>query len=144
ENAWPEAVPEVTMEATADRDLALQPAQLSARFDVSALPATTAEVPPLEQIHGQERAREAVAFGLSLSARGYNIAVSGAPASARTALVRSLAREAAAGRPLPPDWVYLFNFSEPHRPRALQLAAGTARTFQRALATIMEECRQEL
>jgi predicted ATPase with chaperone activity len=56
---------------------------------------TTEEVPPLEGIIGQERAKRALEFGLKIKSKGYNIFVSGITGSGRTTSVEQAVKEIA-------------------------------------------------
>lgn len=90
------------------------------------------------------RAREALAFGLSMREPGYNVFVLGEDRSGRmTATLDFLAR-ALQGKPAAPDWVYLNNFRRPHRPRPYRLAAGTARRFRDRMAELVPHLRDAL
>lgn len=105
--------------------LALAPEELRRRLDPAALDfESTAEVEPLRGTIGQPRAVEAVAFGLEIETFGYNLYVAGAPGSGREGTVRDYLERVAAARVAPDDWVYVHNFDDADRPRALRLPAG--------------------
>ena len=56
----------------------LTPEELKYKLDPQQLPfETTAEVPPLEGMIGQERAERAMEFGLRIKRPGYNIFMTG-------------------------------------------------------------------
>ena len=84
-------------------------------------------------VAGQQRAREAIAFGLAMKAERYHVAVSGPPLSGRSLLVHELVDAAAQSRPAGRDWVYLNNFVDPRRPRAFPLPAGMAVQLRKLL-----------
>ena len=119
--------------------LRLRPEQLRALF---AFDAST--IPEVHGIAGQDRAREALAFGLSMHAPEYNVAVSGATSSGRNRLVREHVDPAAAAVPPVPDWVYVFNFADPRQPRAISVAPGMGDDLERELASLIEACRNAL
>ena len=79
---------------------------------------------PLREIIGQERAVRALKFGLGIRTRGFNIYVAGFPGTGKTTAVKNFVEEIARGEPVPPDWCYVNNFSNPYEPKALKLAAG--------------------
>jgi predicted ATP-dependent protease len=82
---------------------------------------TTKDLEPLDGTVGQARAVSALEFGLSIEADGFNVFVSGVPGSGRsTELLAQVERIAKTQSP-PRDWCYVFNFSDPARPRALSL-----------------------
>jgi hypothetical protein len=62
------------------------------------------------------RARDALDFGLSVAAVGFNIFVVGDDRSARMSATLAYVSAAMAKRPPPSDWVYLNNFRHPDRP----------------------------
>jgi hypothetical protein len=59
---------------------------------------TTAEVPPLHGTIGQDRALDAIDFGLEVGTPGY-LFLAGAAGSGRESTTRDLPEQAAAGRP---------------------------------------------
>ncbi|MDR3158514.1 MAG: AAA family ATPase [Zoogloeaceae bacterium] len=103
----------------------LSPDALRRRSDPDALGfASTAELSPLPFALGQERAEEAIAFGLAIAHPGYHIFVMGEPGESRHTTLFRLVRELAAKGRTPPDLCYLHNFAEPRAPRLLRLPAG--------------------
>jgi predicted ATP-dependent protease len=86
--------------------------------------ATTAELDDLAEGIGQMRAIDAAHFGIGMRHAGYNLYVMGPPGSGKRFLVRQLLDQQAAVGTRPDDWCYVHNFSQPHKPRAIQLPAG--------------------
>ncbi|MEE8455439.1 MAG: AAA family ATPase [Limibaculum sp.] len=86
--------------------------------------ATTADLEPAHGLIGQERALAALEFGVAIRARGFNIFALGAQGSGRHNAVRHFVEARAKGEAAPDDWVYVHNFNEPYRPRALRLPPG--------------------
>ena len=104
---------------------ALAPDQLYRRCDPAQFTfQTTAELDAETDIVGQERAEQAVHFGLEIRRPGYNLFLLGEPGSGRHAAAQRLLAARAATEPAPDDWCYLFNFVEDTRPRLLRLPAG--------------------
>jgi len=68
---------------------------------------------------GQQRAVDAIRFGMQTPSKGYNVFVMGPAGSHRHGLTRELLAEHAKTRNVPDDWCYVNNFSDPDRPRAL-------------------------
>src|ERR1700742_4201086 len=75
------------------------------------------------------RAREALDFGLSVEALGFNIFVVGDDRSARMSATLAYLDAAMAKRPAPADWIYLNNFRQQEQPLPLSLPTGTGRKF---------------
>ncbi|MBQ9528587.1 MAG: AAA family ATPase, partial [Fretibacterium sp.] len=90
---------------------------------------------------GQERAVEAMEFGLAVPGRGYNIFLTGTPGSGRTSYALDRLRERAKGLPVPDDWLYLFNFDEPGEPLAISVPAGEGRKLAAALDSLLNDLK---
>jgi predicted ATP-dependent protease len=90
------------------------------------------------------RAKEALDFGLSTNAPGFNIFVVGADRSGRMTETLAYLQREMASRPLPPDWLYLNNFRRPHRPRPVSVPGGSGRRFRDAVAALIPAVRAAL
>ncbi|NIV17738.1 MAG: AAA family ATPase, partial [Woeseiaceae bacterium] len=106
-----------------------------ARFDRSD------QLPPGEAGLGQERAIEAIRFGIEIDRPGYNVFVLGRPGSHRHGLVEQLVRDRAASEPPGSDWCYVNNFHDPERPRALAFPAGKGVEFRDDMHALIEDMR---
>ncbi len=125
--------------------LELRPEQLRRRVDPATLPfETTAEVEPLAGTIGQPRALDAIEFGLDARTPGTNIFVAGSPGSGRETTVREAVARIAATRPVPPDWVYVYNFDEPDRPLAIALPPGEGRLLAARMEALLQTIAREL
>ena len=102
---------------------------------------TTADLVDLPGIVGQERAREAVEFAVGVRSRGYNLFVLGPAGLGKRSLVQQMLQARAEREPAPPDWCYVNNFKQPHRPRALELPRGHGVKLRRDLEQFVEELR---
>jgi predicted ATP-dependent protease len=100
---------------------------------------TTADLEPARGLVGQDRAVHAIDFGLSMRARDFNILVVGAPSAERNAALRTHLAKIAAASQTPADWVYVNNFADPRRPRAISLPAGRAVAFQQGVLSAVRE-----
>lgn len=90
---------------------------------------TTNDLEPFRGVLGQERAVEALQFGVAMPRPGYNVYVMGEPGTGRFSFVKRYLKAEAKRLQAPSDWVYVNNFDELREPRALELAAGTAQAF---------------
>ncbi len=88
---------------------------------------------------GQERAVEAIRFGLAMGHTGYHVFVLGDAGSGKHATTFRLLRERAAGEPVPPDLCYLHNFDEPLKPRLLTLPAGRGAALRTCMQTFIRD-----
>ncbi len=123
----------------------LTPDQLCRRVQPENLSfATTADVAPLTTTIGQPRALDAIEFGLETRTRGFNLFVAGTHGSGRESTVREAIATVAAGRPTPPDWVYVHNFIDPDRPVAISFPAGQGRAFADAVHALLQSLQKEI
>ncbi len=102
---------------------------------------TTTELADVDEAPGQDRAVEAIRFGIGMAHRSYNLFAMGSEGLGRRTLVDRLLRQTAGQRPTPPDWCYVFNFRTPHKPTRMQLPTGRALAFQRDMARLVEDLR---
>ncbi|MCX5871113.1 MAG: ATP-binding protein [Deltaproteobacteria bacterium] len=82
---------------------------------------TTKEVEELSHFIGQDRALEAVDFGIGMQQQGFNLFVIGPEGSGRHSVVESFIHDKASKEATPSDWCYVHNFHHPHKPLALEL-----------------------
>ena len=100
---------------------------------------TTAELDEGDQPVGQDRAVQSIRFAIGMRHRGFNLFALGPEGTGRRSLVMQFLGQAAAGRPVPDDWVYVNNFSDGHKPKALRLPAGRARGLKKDMAALVTE-----
>jgi lon-related putative ATP-dependent protease len=105
---------------------------------------TTKELAPLEEIVGQERAVRALKFGLGIKEKGFNIYVAGYPGTGRTTAVKNFLEELARTKPVPNDWCYVNNFSNPYIPKKIKLSAGKGKEFQKDMKTFLDNIKRSL
>jgi len=118
----------------------LTPDQLYTRCDFASAPfATTDALDDLPGMLGQGRAAEAVDFGLAIRAEGFNLFVMGPVGTGKRTLVMGMVEKAAAASPVPPDWVYVNNFAQPHKPRAISLPTGRGKALKADMQRLIED-----
>jgi len=129
--------------SVADHELA--PEQLRKRSDPEQFSfETTADVSPLEEIIGQERAVRAIRFGLDIQSPGYNVFVAGLSGTGKGSIVRRFLTKLSADEPVPDDVVYVHNFEDPDSPRALFLPAGKGHRLRDASAELIEDLHEQV
>ncbi|MFP5423590.1 Predicted ATP-dependent protease [Pseudomonas peli] len=89
----------------------------------------TEDLEPFRGVLGQERAVEALQFGVAMPRPGYNVFVMGEPGTGRFSFVKRYLKAEAKRLETPADRVYVNHFDEPREPRALELPSGTAGEF---------------
>lgn len=105
---------------------------------------TTAEVSPLDEFLGQERAVKATEFGLTIKQPGYNIFITGLTGTGRASYAQSIINKIAPLEPVPCDWCYVFNFESPGEPIALDLPAGQGTVFVRDMEELVEDLKETI
>lgn len=103
---------------------------------------STAELQPLDEIIGQDRALKALDFGLNIKEAGFNIYASGVHGTGRKAAVEKFLNELARTRPRGNDWIYVNNFKNPYEPNAIQLPPGMGREFRDDMAAFIAEAKR--
>src|SRR5256712_11905116 len=121
----------------------LPPERLRAHFARDQLDFDTSEtLKPAKRVLGQDRALEALQFGLEMKGKGFNVYAAGLPGTGKNTAVRRFVHAVAQGRPTPADWCYVSNFGHPYEPRALPLPPGRARGFHRDVKAPVKEARR--
>ncbi len=105
---------------------------------------STAELPELSQIIGQERATRAIDFGIDIPCYGYNIYVLGPSGSGRMTTIQTFLERKARERPVPDDWVYVNNFEDQYSPRAIGLPPGEGGQFRDDMDELIKNLRDEI
>jgi lon-related putative ATP-dependent protease len=105
---------------------------------------TTADLEPIDGLIGQRRAGDALALGTRIGARGFNVFAIGSPGARMQRSIRELLEREARDRPPPSDWVYVNNFSQPHKPVAIALPCGRAVVFQKAMRGLIDDLKSAI
>ncbi len=120
--------------------LPLSSEQLYRAFDPATLPfETTADLPDGQEIIGQQRAIDAIRFGIGIRHQGYNLFALGPNGTGRQTTVNRFLRQRALAEAVPDDWCYVYNFAETYRPRALRLPPGKAVALRDDMKKLIEE-----
>jgi predicted ATP-dependent protease len=106
--------------------------------------ASTRSVASLREIVGQDRAVEALEFGLGIRSQGYNIFLAGYPGTGRRHVITRFLAERTPKEPPPDDWCYVHQFSRPDEPMALNLPAGRGPEFSDDVDKAVERIRHQL
>ena len=101
--------------------------------------ATTADLPVITEMIGQERAIGAMQFGIGMTHEGYNLFVLGSAGAGKHTLLEQFLAERAKTEPTPDNWCYVNNFEEPHRPIALRLPPGRGIKLHDDVQQLVEE-----
>ncbi len=93
---------------------------------------------------GQRRASDAIRLSAGIGHGLFNLFVSGPSGSGRHAEVLRILRQHAEDRPAPGDWVYVNNFDDPQKPRALKLPAGKAILLRDCMQKVIDDLASEI
>jgi len=111
-----------------------------AQFDFE----TTAELKDLNDVLGQERAVEAIRFGIGIQREGYNLFALGPSGTGKRTTIRQFLDQRAATEQTPPDLCYVNNFEQPHKPHLLQLPPGMGSVLRKDMEQLIEELRTSI
>jgi lon-related putative ATP-dependent protease len=100
---------------------------------------STKDLPPIDEIVGQERAQKAVEFAMSIQEKGYNIyAIGRNGLGKRTMVLRYLNRHRHEPISLY-DWCYVANFSDSRTPQVLKLPRGVGNRLRQDIEKLTEK-----
>jgi lon-related putative ATP-dependent protease len=102
------------------------------------------DLPDPPGLVGQERALEAVEFSIGIRRKGFNLFALGPSGTGKHTLVRELLQRKAASEATPPDWCYVYNFVDPHKPHRLMLPAGRAKPLRQSMEQLVADLRVAL
>jgi len=105
---------------------------------------STAELPELSEIIGQERATRAIEFGIDIESFGYNVFAMGPPGAGKTTTITTFLQRKARTQPIPSDWAYVNSFDDPDQPNAIRLPPGMACQFSQAMDEMLDALQTEL
>ena len=105
---------------------------------------TTRELTPLPGLIGQQRAADAVQFAVNMQSTGYNLYVMGAQGIGKHTLVENVLAPVIRQRPIPQDWAYLHNFTDPQTPYAVALPAGQGKQLRADIETCIRRLEKLL
>lgn len=100
---------------------------------------STAELEPVDDLIGQDRALTALAFGTNMRQDGFNIFALGPARSGRHGAIRRFLEHRAAGEAIPDDCVYVNNFAAPDKPKAMRLPPGMGPRLKAAMAELVDD-----
>ena len=104
----------------------------------------TSELQPLTSVIGQERAVQAIDFGLNMKSAGYNIFVTGPVGTGKQTIVGDIVGKHAQKQPRPDDWCLVNNFQDEYRPIAIAVPAGRAFELSKCMSKLVSDLRTAL
>jgi len=88
---------------------------------------------------GHERAKEALDFGLSMNAVGFNVFAMGEHGTGRLTLIKQMLTRLAADQKTPSEWCYINNFDDNHAPFKLYVCPGDGKQLLARINTFIDE-----
>jgi len=123
----------------------LSPSQLRRACDPASFSfQSTAELPVIPDIIGQPRATRAIEFGIGIESPGFNIFCLGPGGTGRTTTIERFLEQKACSEPVPPDWVYVNNFVEPYKPRAIFLPPGQGAALRADMQALVARLQADM
>lgn len=101
--------------------------------------ADTSELESFYGVLGQDRAVNAIQFGVAMQRPGYNIFVMGDTGTGRSSYVRDYLKSEAKRQHTPSVWCYVNNFRNPREPQALELNPEEASEFRKQMSDLIDQ-----
>ena len=105
---------------------------------------STEDIEPIRSIIGQERAVNAIEFGLNMKQYGYNIFVAGDTGTSRKSYTNMLINKVKKSKKNIKDWAYVYNFKNSNEPIALSFERGIGKLFKKDIEEILEKIKIEI
>ena len=106
---------------------------------------TTKEIEDVSDlIYGQERALNALEFGIDIDVKGYNLYIEGSAGIGKTMYTKRFLEERAAKNKVPNDWCYIYNFENPNEPVAVSFPAGQGKVFKETMEDFVKDIRRDI
>ena len=102
------------------------------------------EINGYDELIGQERAEEALRYGLEMKGPEYNIFVCGQSSVGKKSFVMKTLSQYKAKGEKPWDWCYVYNFEDEYNPLAIRLPSGRAKDYKEDMNRLLEEFAEEL
>jgi len=105
---------------------------------------TSAEIEPADTIVGQERAVDAISFGLAMGGIGFNVFVTGLAGTGRLTTIKQYLEPLAGADPTPDDVCFVYNFRTPEEPHHLCLNAGAGQRLRDGMQELIQDLAENL
>ena len=105
---------------------------------------TTRELEPFTGTIGQSRGIKAIEFGLNIDIKGYNLYLEGPTGIGKTIYIKNKLNELSKSKPIPNDWIYLYNFNNSNEPLAVSLPVGFGKQFADDMDSFIQTIKAEI
>ncbi|MBR3003128.1 MAG: AAA family ATPase [Clostridia bacterium] len=93
---------------------------------------------------GQDKGIKALEFGLDIDIKGYNLYLEGPSGVGKTMYTKNYLKKICKRKKTPPDWCYIYNFSNPNEPIAVSLPAGHGKEFKEDMDRFIKEIKKDI
>jgi len=100
---------------------------------------TTAAAGDTDALVGQDRAIEALRFGIGIRQHGFHLFAIGEPGVGKRSVITRFLDAHARTQPTPSDWCYVHDFSGNGKPLALELPAGMGPQLEQDMVQVVAE-----
>jgi lon-related putative ATP-dependent protease len=100
---------------------------------------STADLEPLAYPLGQQRALEAIEFGIDIKQPGFNLFLVGPTGLGKQELVQEVLSKHRKDADSRSDWCYVNNFSNPQKPHVLELPPGLGQKLRQDMESLVED-----
>ncbi|MGP8089465.1 MAG: Lon protease family protein, partial [Syntrophobacteraceae bacterium] len=120
--------------------------ELRAHFedDLPAFDTTASLEDVAERVVGQERAIDAIQFGMGMKESGYNIFIAGPSKAGLTYTAKTFIEDQARQEPTPHDWCYVYNFKEQDKPKGLKISAGSGKLLKKDMNDFIDTLQSKI
>lgn len=105
---------------------------------------TTEDLTPCKDYIGQNRAVDAINFGLGMDFTGYNLYLAGPPGVGKTKTIETILSLEAKEKQSPQDWCYVFNFQNPNEPKAIVLPQGKGKELKNDMEEFLQNLKLDI
>ena len=114
--------------------------QLANHCNLKKLPFKSSDdLEELSDIVGQDRALEAIRFGLGIAHKGFNLYLMGPEGMGKHSIIRRFLQQDSSDKPSQDDWIYVHDYDQSHLPRAIKLAHGEGAKLQKDMEQFIKE-----
>ena len=105
---------------------------------------STADLEDHTEFMGQDRALQAIKFGVGIRRPGFNLFLLGPAGMGKHTNVRAFLEKRAATEATPDEWCYVNNFDKPETPIALRLPPGRGVSLREDVRRLVEDLRSAI
>ncbi|WP_129408510.1 Lon-like protease helical domain-containing protein [Marinitoga lauensis] len=98
----------------------------------------TEKLPAITEYFGQKRAYESILMGLEINQKTHNIFIAGPVNTGRRTFAKNILSKYSTNKKTPNDYIYVYNFKDSMKPKAISLKSGTAIKFKKELEETVE------